>query len=222
MINLVDLIYVERNLLSEKQCDIIINENIDSETYQENSLNTNLNIEYSGGKVCDVNPYKKSIDIINKKTYEIIEQYYFYLKEYNYFLPEPLIKSFKYSHNYRFLTYKKDDTFHSHIDWEENNTYTGSCTINLSSDYVGGELSFFNFNYDLKLNKGDVVIFPASIFFTHGVNKIKNGVRYCVNSFLCPKLSIFTNGFFKKDLKVEKKYKHDLYFNYEDKRYYEK
>ena len=63
MINLIDLIYVERNLLSTDECDIIIDENINNETYRENSLNNKLIHDYSGGMGCDVNPYKKSIDI---------------------------------------------------------------------------------------------------------------------------------------------------------------
>ena len=219
MINLIDLIYVERNLLSTDECDIIIDENVNNETYRENSLNNKLIHDYSGGMVCDVNPYEKSIDILNKKTFDIIEQYYFYLKDFNYFLPELLIDSFKYSHNYRFLTYHVDDDFHSHIDWGKNSVYTGSCTINLSSDYEGGELSFFNFNYDIKLRKGDVVIFPASVFFTHGVRKIKKGVRHCVNSFLCHKMLAHANCFYSENTKVEEKYKHEFKFNYEDKRY---
>tara|TARA_B000000565_G_C23713297_1_gene350514 strand:- start:55 stop:726 length:672 start_codon:yes stop_codon:yes gene_type:complete len=217
MINLIDLIYIERNLLSDEECDIIVYENIKNETYNENSLNEKLNISYSGGKVSNVNPYKKSIDILNKKTYEIIEQYYFYLKDFKFFLPEVLIKSFKYSHNYRFLTYNVNDDFHSHIDWEEDNSYTGSCTINLSSDYDGGELSFFNFNHDVKLEKGDVVIFPASAFFTHGVKKITRGVRYCVNSFLCPRMLKYANFYYDKNLKISKKYKHEFDFKYEKK-----
>ena len=219
MINLIDLIYIERNLLSSDECDIIIDENINNETYRENSLNNKLIHDYSGGMVCDVNPYKKSIDILNKKTYSIIEQYYFYLKDFNYFLPEILISSFKYSHNYRFLTYNINDNFHSHIDWTKDNTYTGSCTINLSSNYDGGELSFFNFNHDIKLEKGDVVIFPASVFFTHGVKKITRGIRYCVNSFLCPKMLRYANKYYAKSLKVSEKYKHEFNFDYEDKRY---
>jgi len=217
MINLIDLIYIERNLLSPDECDIIIDENISNETYRENSLNNKLIHDYSGGMVCDVNPYEKSIDILNKKTFNIIEQYYFYLKDFDYFLPEILIDSFKYSHNYRFLTYNVNDDFHSHIDWGKNNAYTGSCTINLSSEYEGGELSFFNFKYDIRLRKGDVVIFPASVFFTHGVRKIEKGTRYCVNSFLCPKMLPHANRFYAENMKIEKKYKHEFKFNYENK-----
>jgi len=219
MINLIDLIYIERNLLSADECDTIINENVNSKTYRENSLNNNLIHDYSGGIVCDVNPYEKSIDILNKKTFSIIEQYYFYLKDFDYFIPEILIDSFKYSHNYRFLTYNVNDYFHSHIDWGKNNAYTGSCTINLSSDYEGGELSFFNFKYDIKLEKGDVVIFPASVFFTHGVRKIDKGTRYCVNSFLCPKMLPHANRFYTENMKIEEKYKHEFKFNYENKCY---
>ena len=66
MINLIDLIYIERNLLSADECDTIINENVNSKTYRENSLNNKLIHDYSGGMVCDVNPYEKSIDILNK------------------------------------------------------------------------------------------------------------------------------------------------------------
>ena len=217
MINLIDLIFIERNLLSYDECDIIIDENINNKTYKENSLNNKLIHDYSGGEVFDVNPNNDSIDILNQKTYEIIEQYYFYLKEFDYFLPEPLIKSFKYSHNYRFLKYNVNDEFHSHTDWDVNMPFTGSCTINLSSDYEGGELSFFNFNYDVKLEKGDVVIFPASVFFTHGVNKIIKGIRYCVNSFLCSEMLSYANRYYANDLNLAEKYKHEFDFKYEKK-----
>ena len=151
MINLIDLIYIERNLLSADECDTIINENVNSKTYRENSLNNNLIHDYSGGIVCDVNPYEKSIDILNKKTFSIIEQYYFYLKDFDYFIPEILIDSFKYSHNYRFLTY--------------------------------------------------------------------NGTRYCVNSFLCPKMLPHANRFYTENMKIEEKYKHEFKFNYDNKCY---
>ena len=69
MINLIDLIYIERNLLSADECDTIINENVNSKTYRENSLNNNLIHDYSGGIVCDVNPYEKSIDILTNKNF---------------------------------------------------------------------------------------------------------------------------------------------------------
>ena len=71
-------------MLSHDECDIIINENINNKTYKENSLNNKLIHDYSGGEVFDVNPNNDSIDILNQKTYEIIEQYYFYLKEFDY------------------------------------------------------------------------------------------------------------------------------------------
>ena len=75
--------------------------------------------------------------------------------------------------------------------------FTGSCTINLSSDYEGGELSF-NFNYDVKLEKGDIIFY--SVFFTHGVNKITKSARYCVNSFLCSKMLSYANRYYANDL----------------------
>ena len=211
MINLIDLIYIERNLISSDECDIIIEENEFEKKYRESSLNTDLISIRSGGIVSDINPHDKSIDIINKYTTITILNYYEYLKNFNYFLVEELISSFLYAHNYRFIKYESGDEFHSHVDWTKKGYYTGSCTINLSEDYDGGEFTFFNRNYDIKLNKGDTLIFPASAFFTHGVKKIKSGLRYCVNSFLSSDLREFDNKFYKNDITLKSKYKHSIF-----------
>ena len=211
MINLIDLIYVERNLLSSDECDIIIKENEYEKTYRESSIGIDLINRQSGGITSDLNPHDKSIEIINKYTAITILKYYEYLKSFNYFLVEELISSFLYSHNYRFIRYELGDEFHSHIDWTKKGYYTGSCTINLSEDYNGGEFTFFNRNYDIKLNKGDTLIFPASAFFTHGVKKIKSGRRYCVNSFLSPDLREFDNKFYKNDNALKSKYRHSIF-----------
>ena len=208
MINLIDLIYVERNLLSSEECDIIIQENEYEKTYRESSTGIDLIHRQSGGITNDLNPNDKSIEIVNKYTTITILKYYEYLKKFNYFLVEELISSFLYAHNYRFIKYEIGDNFHSHIDWTKYGYYTGSCTVNLSEDYDGGEFTFFNQNYDIKLKKGDTLIFPASSFFTHGVKKITSGVRYCVNSFLSPTMREFDNKFIKSNQSLTTKYKH--------------
>ena len=56
-----------------------------------------------------------------------------------------------------------------------------------------------------------LLIFPASAFFTHGVKKIKSGLRYCVNSFLSPDLREFDNKFYKNDITLKSKYKHSIF-----------
>ena len=157
MLNLIDLIYVERNLLSHDECDIIIEGNKYEKKYREKSTNLNLKNEVSGGLTSDINPHDKSIDIVNKYTTITIIKYYEYLKKFNYFLVEELIMSFLYAHNYRFMRYQVDSDFHTHIDGSRTGHYTGSCTINLSEDYSGGEFTFFNENYDI--NKLDIARF---------------------------------------------------------------
>lgn len=210
MINLIDLIYVERNLLSKDECDIIIQENEYEKTYRESSTGIDLIHRQSSGITSDLNPNDKSIEIINKYTTITILKYYEYLKNFNIFLVEELISSFLYSHNYRFIRYKTGDNIQTHIDWSKYGYYTGSCTVNLSEDYEGGEFSFFNQNYDIKLNRGDTLIFPASSFFTHGVKKIKSGIRYCVNGFLSPTVRDFDNKFIKSNQSLSSKYKHSI------------
>tara|TARA_Y100000004_G_C8845466_1_gene382349 strand:- start:93 stop:770 length:678 start_codon:yes stop_codon:yes gene_type:complete len=210
MINLTDLIYVERNLISPDECDIMIEENEYEKTYREKSTNINLIHQQSGGKTCDVNPNDKSIELANKYTTITILNYYKYLKSFDYFLVEELISSFLFAHNYRFIRYQCGDKFHTHIDWTKHGYYTGSCTLNLSENYDGGEFTFFNQNYDIKLNKGDTLIFPASSFFTHGVKEITSGVRYCINSFLSPSTRDFDNKFINANKAMKVKYKHNI------------
>jgi predicted 2-oxoglutarate/Fe(II)-dependent dioxygenase YbiX len=52
-----------------------------------------------------------------------------------------------------------------------------SIIINLNDTYEGGELRFFD-TYDLKLGKGDVVIFPSNFMYPHSVNEITKNTRY--------------------------------------------
>jgi predicted 2-oxoglutarate/Fe(II)-dependent dioxygenase YbiX len=51
---------------------------------------------------------------------------------------------------------------------------------------MGGDFSFFNGNYKIKLGCGDALIFPAGLHWVHGVEKITSGNRYSTNSFLQP------------------------------------
>jgi hypothetical protein len=47
----------------------------------------------------------------------------------------------------------------------------------LNDDYEGGELVFFE-NHKIKLNCGDIVVFPSCFLFPHQVSTVTKGVRY--------------------------------------------
>jgi predicted 2-oxoglutarate/Fe(II)-dependent dioxygenase YbiX len=51
----------------------------------------------------------------------------------------------------------------------------------LNNDYEGGELIMFK-DTQIKMNTGDVVIFPSNFLYPHKVNPVTKGVRYsCVS-----------------------------------------
>jgi hypothetical protein len=53
----------------------------------------------------------------------------------------------------------------------------------LNDDYDGGYLYFPEFDYYIKPNPGDVVIFPGSLYYVHGVSTVTSGVRYTLSQW---------------------------------------
>jgi len=69
------------------------------------------------------------------------------------------------------------DHIHSLFDGDRKGIPVLSLVGLLNNDYIGGEFIFFN-NYELNLQKGDIVVFPSCFLFPHRVNEIKEGTRY--------------------------------------------
>lgn len=59
----------------------------------------------------------------------------------------------------------------------------------LNDDYEGGELHFPSQGRMIRLNKGQVIIFPPFWTHPHGALALKNGTfRYTINTWLCNEL----------------------------------
>ena len=113
------------------------------------------------------------------------------------FEPQTLSVLTQCSHKYRVIKYTDGMSIHQHTDVGNTNiaakTFRASCTLNFSDigDYEGGEFTIFRGRYQVKLGKGDLMIFPADAFWVHGTNPVTNGVRYTLNSFLHPDISMY-------------------------------
>jgi hypothetical protein len=112
------------------------------------------------------------------------------------FEPHTLSLLTQCSHKYRIIKYSEGMNIHQHTDVGDGlngKTRRGSCTLNFSdtNDYEGGEFSVFRGRYQVKLGKGDLMIFPADAFWVHGTNPVTSGARYAVNSFLHPDISMY-------------------------------
>lgn len=72
------------------------------------------------------------------------------------------------------------DSMGPHIDdWGVQNYHiTGVVYIN--DDYAGGEISFPTQGVSVKPKKGDLVIFPGNLHYTHEVKEIVSGERYTI------------------------------------------
>jgi len=55
--------------------------------------------------------------------------------------------------------------------------------VYLNDDYDGGYLYFPEFDYYLKPSPGDIVIFPGSLYYVHGVSTVTKGVRYTLSQW---------------------------------------
>ena len=65
---------------------------------------------------------------------------------------------------------------HEHFDSTKPNDI--ATLIYLNSEYMGGEIYFPDYDISIKPNSGDLVCFPDTPDFVHGVRPITGGVRY--------------------------------------------
>ena len=73
------------------------------------------------------------------------------------------------------------DHIHTLFDGERKGIPILTVLAGLNNDYEGGELILFE-DTEIKMNTGDVVIFPSNFLYPHKVNPVTKGVRYsCVS-----------------------------------------
>jgi hypothetical protein len=184
-IKLKDLIYIKRNFLTPTECDSLIKQfdEIKDPSYYEACPHavTGLLVE-STYEAKQLAPKTEPFNLIHSKTNQMINEWTAYLDSLGAFHVHQFKQVVLFSHKLRLLKYNTGGWIHPHIDWDH---FThGSCTFALNDDYEGGDFSFWNGNYKVKLNRGDAMIFPADCFWVHAVEPITSGVRYSTNSFI--------------------------------------
>lgn len=134
--------------------------------------------------VDDIKTKEKTTKIFFVKDKKIDELILLITKDildiYSVFYPEaPLIIGG--DQGYRYNLYEKGKSYYYHIDCSKLNPELRqravSCIIQLNSNYVGGVLYFPNQNFKVKLNEGDVVLFPSIHTHPHSVSSVVSGTR---------------------------------------------
>ena len=81
-------------------------------------------------------------------------------------------------HDWLLMQYLKGDYFKVHKDDLPDVVRTVSVVVYLNDAYEGGEIEFPDFGILFKPAVWDVLVFPSSFAYRHGVRSISDGVRY--------------------------------------------
>jgi len=183
MINLKDLIFTVDDLLTNEECDFIINEFGKTKIYKEHSFeSTSSEMKYGTVDITSLVPNTEAFNLVHTATNHLIHEYSQYLKELDIMWVDRMMYDLAYSHNYRLLKYSEGQSIHDHVD-KDDFTF-GTASLALNDGYEGGLFRFFKGKHKARIKKKQGMIFPAANYFIHGVAPITRGVRWSINSFL--------------------------------------
>ena len=195
MLDIRQLIYRKEKLITKNQCSYFIDffeKHINKTTtekstkyyldkkpsnVEDNFLCLNLSQYYENDE------FKKIADLAFSLISTMVLNYTQYLKIK--ITPAIVSNYMQCTKNIRIMRYKEGQEIKDHLDIGISNV-RASCTINLNSDYEGGEFSFFSGKHLLNLKEGEGIIFPAGQIWIHGVRPVTKGARYAINCFLSP------------------------------------
>ena len=185
MINLKDFIFTIDNILTDGECDFIIEEFGKNMVYKESCFESNSSeVRESTVDITSLVPNTEAFDLVHNKTNHLIYEYSQYLKELDFVWLEGMMCNFSHAHNYRLLKYSKGQSIHDHVD--KGPDVYGSASLALNDEYEGGLFRFFKGKHKIKTKKRQGIIFPAEHYFVHGVEPVTKNIRWSVNSFLGP------------------------------------
>jgi len=185
MFNIQDLILRVPNMMSTKECKLLINYHKKNEEKSglEHCPEANTGIDtYSTFKRIILSAPSDVHTIVHQKTKAIVKKWLDHLKKFKAFHLPLLSRRLNCSHKYRLLKYEVGAKIHPHIDFDDY--VYASCTFNLNDNYTGGVFKFWNGQHKVILKKGEGMIWPANCFWVHEVSPIKTGARYSTNCFI--------------------------------------
>ena len=188
--NLSDYVTHYKSFLKEDVCDKTIIElnNLNNNVWNEHTFfnyANNTSIKLSGDQELST-LFSKEIttkEIIMKELWNGIHNY---IKDLNF----SWFSGWKAYSEIRFNKYSENTKMAEHCDHIRflfDGTEKGIPILSvlgmLNNDYEGGEFIMFE-NEQVKLNKGDLLIFPSIFLYPHKVEPVKKGTRYSFISWV--------------------------------------
>ena len=152
MINLKDFIFTVDDILTDEECDFIIENFGKNEICKERCFESNsTEIRESTVDITSLVPNTEVFDLVHNKTDHLIYEYSQYLEELDFIWLERMICNLSYSHNYRLMKYSEGQSIHDHVD---KDIFTfGSATLALNDEYEGGQFRFFKGKHKIRTKK---------------------------------------------------------------------
>ena len=182
--NLSDYVKHYKSFIKEDVCDKTIIElnKLDKNLWHQHefyNVKKNMYAKLSGDQELSI-LWSKDIstkEIIMKEIWNGIYNYIIDLKFpwFNGWQGHNEIRFHKYSENTKMAEHC--DHIHSLFDGERKGIPILSILGVLNDDYEGGEFIMFE-DEEIKLNKGDLLIFPSIFLYPHKVEPVKKGFRY--------------------------------------------
>ena len=177
--NLEDFIYYKK-IFPENLISDILNEYKDL-SFDRDSHHNKISRYLGALDITSLSLINSKNSYVRQKIYvQINEQIQVLIKEYSeliYPYNLPIIEATPCS-----LRKMKEGDYYKEHDDDGLGVNTGShkitVSICLNDNYEGGEFTFFQESLSFRLKKGDVLMFPSSFQYPHGVKKITKGTRY--------------------------------------------
>jgi len=183
-------IYVLDNVISDELCQIV-KKVIDNTEGVIEKHSPGSNVQAKLVKLCDLEN-QKFAQLIDKEIHEIVERIACEIININ-----PVISEIKADSGYylRRITGNTrihvDTVFPSYSESlkeaiSPRSIRKLSLIIALNDDYEGGEFFFPDQNVQVKLKRGQAILFPPYWTHPHSTNNLYNNtVRYTINTWLC-------------------------------------
>ena len=183
---LADFIHVEKGIIPPPVCDYIIDDIETKEWVPHTWYNAEHDRAFSE-KTLELDVQGVSSELQDLLTPILIDASLKYVKEYSYQHPSCAHRTTKMMRKMtriRFNRYGSGQIMRQHIDHihdifdgKEKGIPVLSFILNFNDDYEGADLFFWE-DHIISLGKGDIVMFPSSFLFPHGVTEAKKCIRY--------------------------------------------
>jgi predicted 2-oxoglutarate/Fe(II)-dependent dioxygenase YbiX len=179
-----EFIKVFDNIISENDCNLILNEYKNSNEWRDTevasgvdkSIRNCMKIPISESDIIQNNLQKrKDIDkLIFNSVNNIITSYRELFSTFN----------VEIDTGYELLKYQEGEFYLQHTDSFKEQQRSLSCSIQLNDDYDGGEFAFFDREILIRTKPGSVIVFPSNFMFPHEIMPVIKGTRYSIITWL--------------------------------------